>query len=413
MSAPASDNVALLNALSAGQPVPRGLGERLAEVPPALKQILVVATQRKAGDILLVPASPPMIFVMGRWTPLTDQSLTDHDIVACVDGMLSDLQQRKLHEVRDLDFSIGIPDVGRFRLNIHYQRGTLAVAIRAIPNKVPEFSTLNLPTSVLGFADHPNGIVLVTGGTGQGKSTTLAALLNHINQTRSAHIITIEDPIEFCFEHGNCLIEQRQIGDDSPSFALALRHVLRQRPDVIMIGEMRDQETIAAALTAAETGHLVLATLHTNSAPQTLSRIIDVFSPAQQNQVRAQLAASLRAILCQTLLPDEINQTLVPATELLIATSGIRRTIRDNETHLISSMIETGRRHGMHTLEQSLKTLVDSGRVTSDAAMFAAADTLRMHKLLGLAPEPSASATQRVSVAVPEARPVNVPWSEE
>ncbi len=305
-------------------------------------------------------------------------------VAACLEPLLSEEQRDKLRLVRDLDMGFAASGGGRFRVNVHYQRGSIAAAFRAIPEDVPAFETLGLPAKVLDIADMPAGLVLVAGGAGQGKSTTLAAVIEHMNQSRASHIITIEDPMEFDFRQGTCLIEQRQIGDDSPSFASALRHVLRQRPDVILIGEMRDTETMAAALTAAETGHLVLATLHTASASQTLARVIDVFPPTQQSQVRTQLSASLRAILCQTLVSDQLNGGLVPATELLFATNAIRRAIRDNEAHLIHSMIETGRRYGMHTLEQSLQALVQSGRVASGEAVAVAADPVRMRKMCGL-----------------------------
>ncbi|MFH1417107.1 MAG: PilT/PilU family type 4a pilus ATPase [Planctomycetota bacterium] len=349
----------------------------------ALASLLSETARRGASDLLLISGAPPVVHGVVGWQPLCDQQLSADDVREAVEAVLSESQRAALYERRDLDFALVLPDAGRYRVNAHYQRGTLAVAIRAIPVAVPRFEELGLPPQVLRLADFTNGLVLVTGGTGQGKTTTLAAIVDHMNRTRSAHIVTIEDPIEFSFEHGTCFIEQRQIGEDSPTFSSALRHILRQRPDVILIGEMRDLETIATALTAAETGHLVLASLHTSSAAQTLARVIDAFPPTQQPQVRTQMAASLRAIVCQMLVRDHANETLTPATEILMATSAVSRAIRDNETHLIYSMMETGKRYGMHTLEQSLADLVRSGRVAWEEAHAAAANVLRLERLVG------------------------------
>ena len=350
---------------------------------PSFDELLSEAQRHRASDLLLVAGAPPTLSMEGRWESLDLAPLTAQQIADCVTPILSPEQLDKLHRVRDIDFGHVLPGVGRYRINVHYQQGGLAVAVRMIPQIVPAFEGLGLPTEVLSFADFPSGLVIVAGGTGEGKSTTLAAIVDHMNRTRSSHIITIEDPVEFGFTHGTCLIEQRQIGDDSPSFGSALRHVLRQRPDVILIGEMRDTETVSTALTAAETGHLVLATLHTASAAQTIARIIDAFPGAQQPQIRTQLAGSLRAILCQSLARDELNDRRVPVTELLFATPAIRRAIRDNETHLIYSMIETGRRQGMHTLEQALEQLVKAGRVTAEQAIAVAANPVHMRTMLG------------------------------
>lgn len=337
----------------------------------------------RAGDLILVADAPPTIHVNGKWKALDLPAVPAVELDAHLKALLTPHQIERLDEAKDLDFAIELAGAGRCRANIHYQRGTLAAAFRSIPGEVPTFESLNLPEQVLSFADYPNGLVLVTGGTGQGKSTTLATLIDHINHTRAAHVITIEDPVEFAFTNDQCLIEQREIGSDSPTFGSALRHVLRQRPDVIVIGELRDLETISTALTAAETGHLVFGSLHTSSTSQTLARLIDVFPPMQQGQIRVQLAASLRAIVCQTLLRDEMNETLIPATEILVATTGIRRALRENETHLINSMIETGRSLGMHTLEQNLAELVQSGRIDKESALAATTDRARLSRLIG------------------------------
>lgn len=372
--------------------------------------LLAGAAARGASDLILVADCPPTCYVSGTWLALEDRPIDAHTLCATLRDLLSEEQQARLDEHRDLDLAIVLPDAGRYRVNLHYQRGTLAAAFRAIPTDVPGFESLNLPRHVLSFADYPNGLVLITGGTGQGKSTTLATLVDHINQTRSAHIITIEDPVEFTLTSHRSLIEQREIGDDSPSFASALRHVLRQRPDVIVIGEMRDLETISTALTAAETGHLVLGSLHTSSTAQTLARIIDVFPPVQQPQIRVQLAASLRAIVCQTLVRDRLNESLVPATEILVATSAVRRALRDNEAHLIYSMIETGRTHGMHTLEQSLADLIKAGRIETDEALAATTDRGRLARILGI----SARSDDALTAAMlpKDAHTTEIPWAE-
>ena len=336
------------------------------------------------SDLLLVDDAPAQILIAGNWRPLDSDTLHGEAILDAFDAVLTSEQRDAFARERDLDFAHQIDGLGRFRVNLHYQRGTPAAAVRSIPGAPPKLEDLGLPDAVQSLASFSSGLVLVTGGTGHGKSTTIAGLIEHINQKRRAHILTVEDPIEYLFTNGQSIIEQREVGEDTPAFASALRHVLRQKPDVIVIGEMRDLETMAAALTAAETGHLVLATLHTSSAAHTLARIIDVFPAAQQGQVRAQLAASLRAILCQRLLPDQLNDGMVPAVEMLMATPAIRRTIRENEAHLIYGMIETGRRVGMCTMEQSLRELVESGRVSPADAVAGASDPLRLQAMIGM-----------------------------
>ncbi len=372
--------------------------------------LLAQASEHNSSDLLLVAGSPPTYFANGEWHAIEAPPLDAESLNESLRDMLDDDYRTRLDEHRDLDLAIELPGVGRYRVNLHYQRGTLAAAFRAIPSDIPDFQTLNLPRHVLSFADYPNGLVLITGGTGQGKSTTLATLVDHINRTRAAHIITIEDPVEFMLRSQRSLIEQREIGDDSPSFASALRHVLRQRPDVIVVGEMRDLETISTALTAAETGHLVLGSLHTSCTAQTLARIIDVFPPVQQPQIRVQLAASLRSIVCQTLVRDRMNEALVPATEILVATSGVRRALRDNETHLIYSMIETGRSHGMHTLEQSLAELVKAGRIDIEEALAATTDRGRLSRLLGVSSKSDDPLTAAILPADEEWS--EIPWGE-
>lgn len=357
-----------------------------------VQALLAEAARCRASDLILVAGSTPSMFVGGRWQAMNEPPSAMDDLrpdAARLDAwlrdMLTDGQAQRLDEHRDIDFAVELPGLGRYRVNVHFQRGTLAAAFRAIPAKVPPFESLQLPGQLLRFAEFGSGLVLVTGGTGHGKSTTVAAMIDYINRTRAAHVITIEDPIEFSFVGDLSVIEQREVGLDSPTFASALRHVLRQRPDVIVIGEMRDLETISTALTAAETGHLVIASLHTAGAAATLTRVIDVFPPVQQAHVRTQLAASLRAVVCQVLLRDEANDAQTPATEILVATSAVRRALRENEAHLIYSMMETGRAHGMWTFEQSLAELVRSGRVDAGTALQAAPDRARLGRLLGIA----------------------------
>jgi len=328
-----------------------------------------VLTDRRASDLCFAPGAPPVVWVAGRMMPLDAPPLVPADIEAAFYPLLTASQRERLDACGDVDFSVGRPGVGRMRLNLHRQQGTLAAAIRFIPAAVPDFDGLKLPSRLRSFADLPRGLVLVTGGAGAGKSTTLAAMIQYMNCTHAYHIITLEDPIEFVFAHRRSVIEQREIGVDCPSFASALRHVVRQRPDVILVGEMRDLETISAALTAAETGHLVLASLHTASAVETVNRIVDVFPGSQQSQVRVQLADTLQGVACQTLFHDESDGTLAPAVEILVATPAIRRAIRDNETHLLHGMIEMGRAQGMQTLDAAIANLVRRGAITMDAAL--------------------------------------------
>ncbi|MCK4659091.1 MAG: PilT/PilU family type 4a pilus ATPase [Phycisphaerae bacterium] len=345
--------------------------------------LLIAAKQAGASDLLLVAGAAPSIYVNTRMETLGDQPLSAVDLQDMVTEFLSAKQRERLNHRRDLDFSIGHRQVGRCRINIHYQRRSLAVAVRFISSDIPELDQLHLPPRLAELANLPRGLVLITGPTGSGKSTTLAALIQRINRRRRAHVITMEDPIEFAFRNEQSIIEQREIGDDSPSFSEALRHVVRQRPDVILVGEMRDLETIAAALTAAETGHLVLASLHTNTAAHTVQRVVDVFDSQAQQQVRVQLAAALKAIACQVLFPNERDGGMIPAVELMIVTPAIARAVRDNNTHLIDSMIETGGQQGMQTLDAAIAKLVREGLISRGSALTKAADPERLERLLG------------------------------
>ncbi len=335
-----------------------------------IDELIGLLKERGASDIILVVGTKPVLWVHGQMELITEvEPVTAEDISTSFLPLLTEAQLERLERTGDVDFSMGKAGVGRLRINIHRQRGSLSAATRFIPHEVPRFETLKLPQRVVEFADLTRGIVLVTGGTGSGKSTTLASMIDYMNQTYRYHIITLEDPIEFAFSHNNSIIEQRQVGDDCESFSSALRHIVRQRPDVILVGEMRDLETISAALTAAEIGHLVLASLHTVNAVETVNRIVDVFPAAQQTQTRVQLACTLQGVICQSLFVDEKDGGLVPSTEILVPTPAIRRAIRDNETHLLAGMLETGRGVGMQSMDSSIAELISSGRISLDAGL--------------------------------------------
>ncbi|KQS17807.1 type IV pili twitching motility protein PilT [Frigoribacterium sp. Leaf186] len=286
-----------------------------------------------------------------------------------LESLLTPEQQQRFDDELELDFAYSLSDESRFRVNFYQQRGSLGAAFRLIPTEIKQLGDLGVPESVSTFAKLPRGLVLVTGPTGSGKSTTLAALIDLVNRTRADHIVTVEDPIEFMHQHKKSLVNQREVGHDTHSFAAALKHVLRQDPDVILIGELRDLETISVALTAAETGHLVFATLHTQSAAQTIDRVIDVFPPYQQDQVRTQLASTLQGVVCQTLLPKASGRGRVVATEIMMMTPAIGNLVREGKTYQIASSMQAGRDLGMHTMDQKLADLVNTGVVTHKAAM--------------------------------------------
>jgi twitching motility protein PilT len=312
-----------------------------------------------ASDLHVTVGSHPVIRVNGRLERLEQFArLTADDSQRLLYRILSTEQQKHLEINRQIDVSHSIPGLARFRVNVYFQRDTLAAAFRLVPKLIKSAEELGLPAVLRELALEPRGLVLVTGPTGSGKSTTLATMIDEINSTRPLHIITIEDPIEFLHQHKTSVVNQREIGADAKGFAEALRGALRQDPDVILVGEMRDLETIATALTAAETGHLVLATLHTQSAPSTIDRIIDVFPSAQQGQVRMQLAASIQGIVTQTLLPSADGQTRVPALEVLLPDDAVRNLIRQGKTEQIYSVMQTNTTRGMQTMEQSLADLV-------------------------------------------------------
>src|ERR671939_1644207 len=336
--------------------------------------ILLKVVEHKASDLHITSGAPPTVRVRGSLVPLEGMpNLTPTDTREIVYAILSSSQRQSLETDWQLDFAYSVPGVGRFRVNTFFQRGTLGAAFRLIPSETVPIEQLGLPPVVREFAKKPRGIVLVTGPTGSGKSTTLASLINEINETREEHILTIEDPIEFLHRHKRCIINQRELGGDAKSFSMALKAALRQDPDVILVGEMRDLETISTALTAAETGHLVFATLHTQDCAQTVDRIIDVFPPSQQDQVRVQLSVALQGICTQQLLPTADGRGRTLAAEVLVPTPAVRNLIREGKTHQIYSAIQTGGAHGMQTMDGALAELVRKGKITRDLAVQRAA----------------------------------------
>ena len=339
-----------------------------------LSDLFQVAADSGASDIHIVTGAPPVLRIHGDLQPTDLDALTPRETERLIRNTLDDEGFAHLVKEGDLDYSIGVPHLGRFRINAHRQRGSYAAAIRYIPNEIPSLDQLGLPPRVAEFTALKRGLVLVTGQTGSGKSTTLAALIDLINQRYPYHIITLEDPIEFVFPHGRSIVEQREVGIDSPGFATALRHVVRQDPDVILVGEMRDRETISTAITAAETGHLVFATLHTINASQTVDRIIDVFPADQQSQVRMMLSSSLQGVVSQALLRRADGRGMVPVVELMVCTPPIRRCIREAETHLIQGIVETGRKFGMQGLDQAIAEQVLNGYITSEDGLQRAAN---------------------------------------
>lgn len=333
-------------------------------------KLLEQAVANGASDLHIIAGLQPLQRIHTVLDGMAGESpLTDEEAEAAVRDILEDEQYKVFLERRDLDFSAALPSGSRFRVNAHFQRGTPALAFRAIPPKVPELKSLNLPDVAVDFANLPQGLVLVTGETGSGKSTSLASMIDYINHRYAFHVITLEDPIEYYIESDKCAIEQREVGTDVTGFHTGLRHVLRQDPDVILIGEMRDLETISTALTAAETGHLVLSTLHTNDASATVERIIDMFPGAQQNQVRSMLANTLKGVICQRLLPRIDQPGMVPVTEVLVMTPAVRNCIRESRVFEIPNIIETNRAAGMHLFDESLKRLFFSGTISRDEAL--------------------------------------------
>jgi twitching motility protein PilT len=349
---------------------------------PRIEVLLEEVVKKKASDLHLQVGLPPMLRVDGKLVPITGADLlSDEAVETLIFAILDEDQKQILLKDKEFDFSFAFGDLGRFRVNAFHERGNLAAALRLIPNEILTIEQLGLPPIVSKFADYPRGLVLVTGPTGSGKSTTLAAMIHKINLERAEHIITIEDPIEYTHRSKRSVIVQREVHYDTYSFSAALRSALREDPDVVLIGEMRDLETIASAITIAETGHLVFATLHTNSAAQSIDRMIDVFPPHQQPQIRSQLSNILMAICSQRLIPT-IGGGRVAAAEILIATPAVRNIIREGKTHQLEAVIQTGTEFGMQSMDKTLAGLVHAGSISYDDARNVAVDIDELDRLM-------------------------------
>ncbi|MGB7762846.1 MAG: PilT/PilU family type 4a pilus ATPase [Bryobacteraceae bacterium] len=340
----------------------------LPDTTASLDKLLSFAASRGASDVLLIAGAPAVLRVNGMLAPGSGPPLEADDVRSLVLPLLTPLQLEELQKNRSADLSFLREGLGRFRVNLHHQRGTLAASIRLLPARIPSLDSLHLPPVLAKLAERRQGLVLVTGATGCGKTSTLAALIDIVNSRRQAHVVTIEDPVEYQHANRNSIIEQMEVGRDTPDFAGTLRSIMRQTPDVILVGEMRDAETMATVLTAAETGHLVLSTLHTNDAIQAVARILDSFPAANQPQIRQQLSLALAAVIAQQLVPGLDGVSRWPATEILIANDAARALIRKGDDHQLRSQISVGRADGMMTMEQSLAELVRTNRIARDTA---------------------------------------------
>lgn len=345
-------------------------------------ELVNLGTKKGASDIHITSGIPPTYRINGKLLPIGDTILTPEDTENLILQSLSDYQMEVLREKGEVDFSYSSPGVGRYRVNAYRQRGTYGMALRIIPLNIPTTESLGLPPVINDLARLPRGLILVTGPTGSGKSTTLASMIDQINKERNCHILTLEDPLEYLHKHHKAMVNQREIGSDSLSFANALRAALREDPDVILVGEMRDLETISIAITAAETGHLVLSTLHTNGAAKTVDRVIDVFPPHQQQQVRVQLASVIQAIVSQQLLPRGDGKGRVAALEIMVATPAIRNLIRENKNYQIDTAIQTGANLRMQTMDSALINLYRRGIITKEVALTQSFNYEDMKKIL-------------------------------
>lgn len=348
-----------------------------------LSQLLKTMVEQKGSDLHLTTNSPPQIRVDGRLIPLKLPPLSPTETKQLCYSVLTDAQKHRLEEELELDFSFGVKGLSRFRANVYNQRGAIAGAFRSIPHEIPSLKSLGIPPVVEKLCERPRGLVLVTGPTGSGKSTTLAAMLDKINSENHLHIITIEDPVEYLHSHKKCLINQRELHADTHSFSRALRAALRQDPDVVLVGEMRDLETMETAITIAETGHLTLATLHTNSAPETINRLVDAFPAHQQSQVRAQVSLCLEGILCQSLLPKASGSGRVLIMEIMIPNPAIRNLIREDKIHQLYSSMQTGQqRHGMQTFNQALATAYFKKQISLEMAINSSSNVEELKEMI-------------------------------
>ncbi|MBD3180446.1 MAG: PilT/PilU family type 4a pilus ATPase [Candidatus Latescibacteria bacterium] len=348
-----------------------------------LRSLLKEMIERKASDLHISAGAPPVYRIDGKIVRSGNDCVTPDICKQIAYSVLTENQQKRFENEKELDFSFGIQGLSRFRANVFQQRGVTSLAIRKIPFEILDFDKLGLPEAVRKFSEKQKGLILVTGPTGSGKSTTLASMIDKINNERNAHVITIEDPIEYIHKHKKCIVNQREVKADTETFAKALKHVLRQDPDVILIGEMRDRETMQTALTIAETGHLAFATLHTNSTFESINRIVDSFPPAQQGQVRAQLAFVLKGVVTQQLIPHISGTGRVLVAEVMVCTPAISATIRDDKIHQIYGLMQAGQKYGMQTMNQALFTAVKNRQISKNEALVRSTDPAELSQMLG------------------------------
>lgn len=353
-----------------------------------LRDLLEEMVKKGASDLHLTVGTPPQLRIDGKLTRTDHDVLTAETTMKLAYSIMNDKQRKKFEEKNELDLSFGLENLSRFRCNIFMQRGNMAVAIRQIPFKIRTFEELGLPRVVSDLSNLPRGLVLVTGPTGSGKSTTLAAIIDKINRERNCHILTVEDPIEYLHRHNNCLVNQREVYNDTPSFASALKYALREDPDVVLVGEMRDLETIEAALNISETGHLAFATLHTNSAAESINRIIDVFPTNQQEQIRVTLSFVLQAVVAQQLVPRSGGGRAL-VLEIMVCTPAIRAIIRDDKIHQVYSMIQSGQKYGMRTMNMSLAELYRTGKISLNDCLGRSSDPQELNEMISKQPSPA------------------------